>query len=595
MAEDSARDEREEVEPRPSSGSVTPADLPLDEAGDERTRWGLVLVAIVVAAICAVVAPGAWTEGQGSIELLFRGASLDEQELKVGSTERVELEGRHEDLVVRATFPKGVPVDAPIRADIRAESDGEAVRPELADVKLVLTLEDGAKELIPVLQWNEDNQVLEASRRPPVDTAVVLALLGLVVVLWVTEAIPLFVTALLVPIVLVSFRVGGPKAALAPFFHPIIALFFGGFLMAAAMHRVGLDRRIATSIVAIAGRSPAMLFGAMLGVAAFLSMWMSNTATTAVLVPIAIAVTAPIEHLGYRKAMVLGIAYAATIGGVGSLVGTPANPLAAEFLGTFVGREITFAGWFLWGLPLVVLFLPVMGFYLWRRSQVNVEPEAFRAARDAAIREHVAQGRITKDQAIVLAVFLLTMILWLTSRYHKVHVGIVALFSAVMLALLGKLRTPDLGRISWTALLTFGGGLTLGVFLVASGTSDWVATRLAGLAGFPPILALTAVAFLALGLTAVASNTATAAMLVPLAIPLAGVLGMDPVLLVVVVAIASSIDFALVIGTPPTMIAYSTRLYTTREIFRTGILLDIIGIVILVTGVVGIWYAIGLL
>ena len=143
-------------------------------------------------------------------------------------------------------------------------------------------------------------------------------------------------------------------------------------------------------------------------------------------------------------------------------------------------------------------------------------------------------------------------------------------------------------------MLTFGGGLTLGVFLVESGASDWVATRFVGLAGLPHLVALGAVALLALGLTAVASNTATAAMLVPLAIPLAGVLGMDPVLLVVVVAIASSVDFALVIGTPPTMIAYSTGLYKTREIFKMGIVLDLIGIVILVTAVAWLWGLLGL-
>lgn len=131
--------------------------------------------------------------------------------------------------------------------------------------------------------------------------------------------------------------------------------------------------------------------------------------------------------------------------------------------------------------------------------------------------------------------------------------------------------------------------------MVQSGTSDWIATRLEGLAVLPSFIAVAGVAVLALALTAVASNTATAAMLVPLAIPLATVLGVDPVLLVVVVAIASSVDFALVIGTPPTMIAYSTRLFTSREIFRIGIVLDGIGILILVTVVVGIWHLLGLI
>jgi sodium-dependent dicarboxylate transporter 2/3/5 len=144
-------------------------------------------------------------------------------------------------------------------------------------------------------------------------------------------------------------------------------------------------------------------------------------------------------------------------------------------------------------------------------------------------------------------------------------------------------------------LLTFGGGLALGVFLTETGTSDWLATRLGGLAGVPAAVGVAVVAIATLALTTVASNTATAAMMVPLAIPLAGILGVRPTLLVLVVAIASSIDFALVIGTPPTMIAYSTGLFSPKEIFRTGILLDLAGVGILVTVVVAIWRFMGLL
>ena len=161
--------------------------------------------------------------------------------------------------------------------------------------------------------------------------------------------------------------------------------------------------------------------------------------------------------------------------------------------------------------------------------------------------------------------------------------------------MLGKIVPEDLGRISWSALLTFGGGLTLGLFLTDSGASDWLAGRLAGLGGVPSWVGITVVAAVALGLTTVASNTATAAMMIPLAIPLAGILGIDPTLLVLVVAVASSIDFALVIGTPPTMIAYSTGLFSSRDIFRIGIVLDLIGIGLLVTIVTAIWRLLGLI
>jgi sodium-dependent dicarboxylate transporter 2/3/5 len=327
----------------------------------------------------------------------------------------------------------------------------------------------------------------------------------------------------------------------------------------------------------------------MLGVTAISSMFMSNTAAAALLIPIAIAVTAPLGDESFRKVLVLGIAYAATIGGVGSAIGTPANQLAIEFLDGFGGQSISFVEWFAFGLPMVVLFVPIMGTYLWKRSRVRVDPQRFSEARRVAEEEQQKLGRPNRDQLIVLAVFVAVVLGWLTQTLHGFHPGATALAGAVALFILGRLVPEDLGRISWPALLTFGGGLTLGLFLVRSGTSDYLATRLTGLVGVPAVIAVLAVAMITLLLTTVASNTASAAILIPLALPLAGVLGVNATGLVVIVAIASSIDFALVVGTPPTMIAYATRLYTAGEIFRKGIILDLVGILLLVFVVARIW------
>jgi sodium-dependent dicarboxylate transporter 2/3/5 len=192
-----------------------------------------------------------------------------------------------------------------------------------------------------------------------------------------------------------------------------------------------------------------------------------------------------------------------------------------------------------------------------------------------------------------MAVFLGVIAVWLTETFHGLETGIVALGGAIVLFLLGKVTQDDLGRISWASLLTFGGGLTLGLFLLETGTSDWIATRVGGLAIVPAPIAVAAIAAVTLALTTVASNTASAAMIIPLAIPLAAIIGVDPVLLVLVVAIASSIDFALVIGTPPTLLAYSTRLFTPGQIFRVGGILDVVGLLILVSVVVWIWELLG--
>lgn len=555
------------------------------------------VIALVVAAIAAgtlgALAPGDWPEGEATVVVTYRGRSL-EAAATLGDETPLQVSGDLGGVEARVELPSGLPSRAAVDAHLRFTEGDTPLRPGPADVGLAVVLPDDRVEPIPILRWNEATGSLEATRRPPQDAGIVLGLLGFVVVMWVSETVPLFVTSLVIPVVLVVAGVGSSQAALAPFFHPIIALFFAGFLMAEAMHRCGLDRRVATWIVARAGRSPMILFAALLGTAAFLSMWMSNTAAAAVMVPIALTVTEPMHHLGFRKAAVLGIAYAATIGGVGSAIGTPANPLAIEFLDSFAGRKVSFAEWFGFGLPVVLVMLPLMAGYVWLRSAVHVDPGRFGEVRRLARAQIAEHEGLDRDQWTVVIVFAGVMAMWLTQTIHDIDTGIVALGGAIVLAALGKIRPDDLGRISWSSLLTFGGGLTLGLFLVESGAADWVATELGGLTDLPTLLATGVVALISLGLTTVASNTASAAVLIPMAIPLAGIVGVDPVLMVVLVAVATSIDFALVIGTPPTMIAYSARLHTAKEIFATGIVIDVAGIVLLVTVVTSIWQALGL-
>jgi sodium-dependent dicarboxylate transporter 2/3/5 len=538
-----------------------------------------------MAAVGWLAAPDPWPSGEAQLTVEVDGTTRIQETVDLGSLDPLSFEAG----LTQIEFDDGIPIDRPIQATITAPTD------DPGSVSVRVDLADGRTQRIPILRYDDGTGTFSAARRPPVDVAPVLALLGFVVVMWVTEAIPLFVTSLLIPVVIVVTGAGSADDALAPFFHPIIALFFGGFLMAEAMRRVRLDHIAAISLVSWAGRSPAMLLLGMMGVSAFLSMWMSNTAAAAVLVPIALSVTAPIAHPGYRRVAVLGIAYAATLGGVGSAIGTPANPLAIEFLDSFAGRSISFAEWFGYGLPMVIVFLPILAAYLWWRMGVTIDAADFAEVRRESRAELHRTGRLDRPQMTVLAVFAGVMAVWLTQTFHGLNTGIVAVGGAVVLAVLGKIVPADLGRISWSALLTFGGGLTLGLFLTDSGASDWLAGRLAGLGGVPSWVGVTVVAAVALGLTTVASNTATAAMMIPLAIPLAGILGIDPTLLVLVVAVASSIDFALVIGTPPTMIAYSTGLFTSRDIFRIGIVLDLIGIGLLVTIVTAIWRLLGLI
>jgi sodium-dependent dicarboxylate transporter 2/3/5 len=572
----------------PETGDAEPGPEPPGESPWNRWLW--IAIAVAVATLGYGLAPAPWPDGAGRLEVTA-GAEQMVEEVRVGDTAAVEIARA----ALTITFPGGIPTRRPVEARVQVTREGQVVNPGLDAVSLTLVLADGRRERIPLVRWDDKTEHLVAQRRPPVHANLALALLGLVVILWVTETLPLFVTALIIPVVLAVAGAQSAEQALAPFFHPIIALFFGSFLMAEAMRRAGLDHLAAVALVARAGSTPVTLLAALMGMAAFLSLWMSNTAATALMVPIALAMTAPLAHAGYRKVAVLGLAYAATIAGVGSAVGTPGNALAMEFLDTFVGRRITFLEWFGFGLPMVVLFLPIMGAYLWWRMGARVDPDRFQEVRRVARDELARLGRPTGAQWMVLGVFALAIVAWLTQGWHGAHSGIIAVSAAVLLVILGRLDRHDLGRISWPALLTFGGGLALGSFLVESGTSDWLATRLGALATVPPAVGVAAMAALTLGLTAVASNTAAAAMLIPLTLPLASVLGGDPVQFVIVVAIASSVDFALVIGTPPTMIAYATELFDTREIFRVGIVLDLIGIALLVTAVSWVWQLLGLM
>ena len=547
-------------------------------------RIAIAGVALLAAALGFSAAPGVWATGSGSLEVVVGGATLT-TDVTLGSASPI----RFTDQEITIEADRGIPVDEMF--DVTVSKVGTVLA--LGDVEVTLITADGSRQTVPVLRQIEGD--VTASRRPPQGSGVVLALLGAVIVLWVTEFVPLFVTSLAIPVVLLAGGAASFGDAVSPFAHPIIVLFFAGFLMAEAMARVGLDKLAAAAIVARAGKSPLMLFSAMLAGSAFLSMWMSNTAAVTVLVPVALAVAEPTGSTSYRKAIVLGIAYASTIGGVGSAIGTPANPLAIEFIDELTGRQIGFVEWFLFGLPMVFLFLPLMGFYLWKVSGVSVDRIRFDEAAAAARAEMDSIRRLTLRQALVLGVFALVMVGWLTQSVHGQPTGMVALAGAGLLTLMGQVRPVDLSRISWPTLITFGGGLSLGVAMVDTGASDWLVTNLGGLVDWPTLLAITAVAVAALVFTTVASNTAAAATLIPLAIPLAGLIGIDPVALVLVVALASSIDFALVIGTPPTMLAYGTGLFTAGEIMAKGSPLDLAGLALLIGAVVPLWYLVGLI
>ncbi|MHA1125672.1 MAG: SLC13 family permease [Candidatus Heimdallarchaeota archaeon] len=442
----------------------------------------------------------------------------------------------------------------------------------------------------------------------PFKSGIALGLLVLVAGLWITEIVPTIVGSFLVPIVVAIAGISTSTAALQPFFNPVIALFLGGFILAEALKKHNIDRRLALGIIGNATKRPMFLLLILMGVSAFLSMWMSNTASAAVMIPIAIAMVDQLKNQdrnedisGFKKALILGIGYAATTGGIASIIGTPANPIAVAGLAK-IGIEISFLKWFAYGLPFVAIMLLIIWGYLLLVFKPKVSKESLAEAQIVFKKDLKKMGKLSKKQWITIGIFLFTIALWLlasplktwTNGAISLSSGIVALIAVVLIFGLNILEPKDVKKVNWNALFLFGGGLCLGDALVSTGIGDWIASNMGVIEGRHYIVIALIVGGISLAVTAVASNTASAAMLVPLVIPIAVSLHIDPIMLAMIVAIGSSVDYALVFGTPPTMISYSTGFFSVREIFKIGGLLDIIGILLLSTVSVFLWVAFGL-
>lgn len=436
------------------------------------------------------------------------------------------------------------------------------------------------------------------SMRVPFKAQVTAGLLLAIAILWVTELVPLAATAILVPIVAVLAHVTDVTTVLQPFANPIIALFLAGFLLADAMRRCGLDRRLALLILSRTNHNPVILMLTLMGITSFLCLWMSNTASASLMIPIALAVLAKIPEQsvpkGFSRALLLAVGYSATVGGVGSALGTPPNIMAMAFLNQYTDGELTFVNWFAYGLPFVLLMVPIIWLYL--LISFRVDPRRVGGNVDASVYtdELAKLGPLDVQQKLLVSVYAIVIGFWLTETWHHIPPAVIALAGVFVLFFSRLIRKEDLNQVNWNALLTFGGGMAIGTLLVETGVSDWIALQLIGLGALPTALVIVLIAGVTVLIGAFISNTACAAMLIPIAIPLSQMLGLDPRLIVTIIAISCSVDFALVTGTPPTMIVYSTGLFTAGEIFRRGLVVDLIGALLLSLGVVWIWQWLGI-
>lgn len=435
---------------------------------------------------------------------------------------------------------------------------------------------------------------------------------------WISEAVPLTATALLPFVWLPLGGVMTARETASSYYAPILFLLLGGAFIALAIERTGLHRRLSLAILKVIGSDGGqvrLLFAFMVS-AAILSMLISNTSTTLIMMPMALAVLsggasaqpsrarsagpddAPDTH-GLNGALPMGIAFAASIGGLGTIVGSPTNGIAVQLLDDMIGLEISFATWMLYGLPVVILGIPLAVLIIARVQGVKDHPfdvSAARAAIDDSTRWSSAEKRLVPIIAIAFA-------LWMTRLWVAPYLpddswtdGTIAVLISFALFLIpdgtGRplLKWSEADRAPWGVILMFGGGLALAAGMQASGLAEWLGEALLPLEAVPLILMALAVTAMVVLVTEFASNVATASAIIPIVASLAAALGLgeNAILIAMPAALAASWGFILPAGTGPNAIAWSTGRLTIRKLMSAGLLLDLAGIVLVIAVVWGI-------
>lgn len=428
---------------------------------------------------------------------------------------------------------------------------------------------------------------------------------------WMTEAIPLAATALLPLVIFPALQVATFKEVAAPYASDTIYLFMGGFMLALTMQKWNLHRRIALAVVLMVGTRPRQLVLGFMIATGFLSMWVSNTATAVVMLPIGMSVMSLVSNLiggvdkvkKFATALMLGIAYAASIGSVATIIGTPPNALLVAYLSETHGITIGFGQWMLLGLPLAFL---LMGFAWWLMVFVLFVPEVsdIPGGRELILSEWKKLGGFSRSEALVGLVFVLTAVAWVTVPIVLKSTGsgivisdaLISMIAATLLFLLPAERQgqrlldwKSANKLPWDVLLLFGGGLSLSSMFSKLGLSLWIGEQVKGFGVLPVVVLIAGVATLVIFLTELTSNTATAAAFLPIMGGVAGGVGltqdnpMNVMLLVLPVALAATFAFMLPVATPPNAVAYGSGYIKMGDMVKTGLWLNLAGMVLITT------------
>ena len=426
---------------------------------------------------------------------------------------------------------------------------------------------------------------------------------------WIAESIPIPATALLPLVLFPVLRLGDIRETAAPYANPVIYLFLGGFLIALAMQRWNLHRRVAVTLIGWLGTRPSAIVAGVLLSSALVSMWVSNTATSLMMLPIAISIVhlvpdgerATPEMRAFGTALLLAVAYGATTGGMGTLVGTTPNALVAGYMSDIYDVTIGFGQWMLLGVPVVLVALPLV-FVVLTRVMFRLGSEELPGMAALLATERARLGRPGRGELTVAIVFMLTATAWVTQPLIErvapfVSDTTIAMAGALLLFMIPvnlrrgefTLNWETASQVPWGVLILFGGGLSLAGSIERHGLSQYLGTLAGGLEGLPMILILAVVCFGILLLTELTSNTATAATFLPIAGALGLSLGQNPLLFLIPTALAANCSYMLPVGTPPNAIVYGSGLITLPQMARAGIILNLV----LVPVVVGLLLLLG--
>ena len=419
------------------------------------------------------------------------------------------------------------------------------------------------------------------------------------IVWWMTEAAPVPVTALL-PIPLFPIvDIANQKAVASSYGHPLIFLFLGGFIIAAAMQRWGLHKRIALFVVSLTSNSGASIIGGFMVATAFLSMWISNTATTLMMFTVGISL---IEFIGekikdekqvrrFGIALMLGIAYSASIGGVATLIGTPPNTLLASFLTDTYDIHIDFATWMILGVPIVIIMLPI-AWVLLCKVLFPVGQLDMGDAGDMVKKELAEMGPMSRGERTVMIIFGATVVLWITRKWLVAATGLsitdttIALVAASLLFVIPVSLQKGEWTVEWTAtknvpwgvLILFGGGLALAAAFKSTGLAAAIGTLVGELGHLDIALIILVTIVSIVFLTEITSNIATTATFLPILAAVSLGLGFDAMVLAIPVALAASMAFMMPVATPPNAIVFSYEGMSIQDMVKAGIWLNIIAI-----------------